>query len=106
MKITFAESAKADIAAFVIDEDGRLPAGAAALDKASGGLLTEALEGGRSVPNPAGRRRRPFGVKPQNDVRRNGPPASQTLGRLDLRLPSRLGPDFGIGERDRQALAR
>jgi leucyl aminopeptidase len=47
MKITFAESAKADIAAFVIDEDGRLPAGAAALDKASGGLLTEALEGGR-----------------------------------------------------------
>ncbi|WP_291203187.1 leucyl aminopeptidase [Hyphomonas sp.] len=47
MKITFAESAKADIAAFVIDEDGRLPAGAAALDKASGGLLTEAMEGGR-----------------------------------------------------------
>lgn len=47
MKITFAESAKADIAAFVIDEDGKLPAGAAALDKASGGLLTEAMEGGR-----------------------------------------------------------
>jgi len=47
MKITFAESAKADIAAFIIDEDGRLPTAAAALDKASGGLLSEAMEGGR-----------------------------------------------------------
>ncbi|MDP3459686.1 MAG: M17 family peptidase N-terminal domain-containing protein, partial [Hyphomonas sp.] len=47
MKITFAESAKADIAAFIIDEGDKLPAAAAALDKASGGLLSEALEGGR-----------------------------------------------------------
>lgn len=47
MKITFAESAKADIAAFIVDEGGGLPAAAAALDKASGGLLSEALEGGR-----------------------------------------------------------
>ncbi len=47
MKITFAESAKADIAAFIVDEGGKLPSAAAALDKASGGLLSEALEGGR-----------------------------------------------------------
>jgi leucyl aminopeptidase len=47
MKITFAESAKADIAAFIVDEGDKLPEAAAALDKASGGLLSEALEGGR-----------------------------------------------------------
>ncbi|HRK68253.1 MAG TPA: M17 family peptidase N-terminal domain-containing protein, partial [Hyphomonas sp.] len=47
MKITFAESAKADIAAFIVDEGGGLPAAATGLDKASGGLLSEALEGGR-----------------------------------------------------------
>ncbi|MGA1342509.1 MAG: leucyl aminopeptidase [Hyphomonas sp.] len=47
MKITFAESAKADIAAFILDEGGGLPAEAGALDKASGGLLSQALEGGR-----------------------------------------------------------
>jgi leucyl aminopeptidase len=47
MKITFAESGKADIAAFIVDEGDKLPAAAAALDKASGGLLSEALEGGR-----------------------------------------------------------
>jgi leucyl aminopeptidase len=47
MKITFAESARTDIAAFIVDEGGRLPAAAAALDKASGGLLTEALDGSR-----------------------------------------------------------
>ena len=47
MKITFAESAKADIAAFIVDEGDGLPAAAASLDKASGGLLSEALEGGR-----------------------------------------------------------
>ncbi|MEZ5954556.1 MAG: leucyl aminopeptidase [Hyphomonas sp.] len=47
MKITFADTAKADIVAFIVDEDGGLPESAAALDKASGGLLSEALEGGR-----------------------------------------------------------
>lgn len=47
MKITFAESAKADIAAFIVDEGGSLPTAAAALDKASGGLVSEALEGSR-----------------------------------------------------------
>ena len=47
MKITFAESAKADIAAFIVDEGDGLPAAAAGLDRASGGLLSEALEGGR-----------------------------------------------------------
>ena len=47
MKITFAESARADIAAFILDEGDGLPAGAGALDKASGGLLSQALEGGR-----------------------------------------------------------
>lgn len=47
MKITFAEAAKADIAAFIVDEGAGLPASAAALDKASGGLILEAIEGGR-----------------------------------------------------------
>ena len=40
MKITFAESARSDIAGFIIDEGDKLPAAAAALDKASGGLLS------------------------------------------------------------------
>lgn len=47
MKITFAESAKADIVGFIVDEGDRLPQAAAALDKAVGGLLSEALEGSR-----------------------------------------------------------
>lgn len=47
MKITFAEAARADIAAFIVDEGAGLPESAEALDKASGGLLAEALEGGR-----------------------------------------------------------
>ena len=47
MKITFAESAETDIAAFIVDDDGRLPDAAGALDKASGGLISEALDGGR-----------------------------------------------------------
>ncbi|MBU2605047.1 MAG: leucyl aminopeptidase [Alphaproteobacteria bacterium] len=47
MKITFADAAKADIVAFIVDEGDGLPAGAASLDAASGGLLTEALTGAR-----------------------------------------------------------
>ncbi len=48
MKITFAEAAKADIAAFIADEgDDSLSGAAAALDTASGGLLTESMSGGR-----------------------------------------------------------
>jgi leucyl aminopeptidase len=47
MKITFADAAKADIVAFIVDEGDGLPAGAASLDDASGGLLTEALTGAR-----------------------------------------------------------
>ena len=47
MKITFADAAKADIVAFIVDEGDGLPAGAAGLDAASGGLLTEALTGAR-----------------------------------------------------------
>lgn len=43
MKITFAEQVDAEIAAFVVDENGKLPAAAKALDEASGGLLSEAL---------------------------------------------------------------
>ena len=43
MKIKFAEQADADIAAFVIDEDGALPAAAKSLDESTGGLLGEAL---------------------------------------------------------------
>lgn len=47
MKITFADAAKADIVAFIVDEGDGLPAGAASLDTASGGLLTEAMTGAR-----------------------------------------------------------
>ena len=47
MKITFADAAKADIVAFIVDEGDGLPAAAASLDAASGGLLTEALTGAR-----------------------------------------------------------
>ncbi|MEM5517289.1 leucyl aminopeptidase [Henriciella sp. AS95] len=43
MKIAFAEQADADITAFVVDENGKLPAAAESLDETSGGLLTEAL---------------------------------------------------------------
>jgi leucyl aminopeptidase len=47
MKITFSESPKADIVAFIVDEGGDLPSAASALDKSSGGLLSEAMTGGR-----------------------------------------------------------
>ena len=47
MKITFAETAKADIAAYIVDEEGGLPKAASALDGASGGLLSEAVSGSR-----------------------------------------------------------
>ena len=44
MKIAFAEQVDADIAAFVVDENGTLPAAARSLDEVSDGLLSEALE--------------------------------------------------------------
>ncbi len=52
MKISFAESAKSDIAAFLIDEGGKLPAEAESLDEQSGGLLTEALGSARFSGKP------------------------------------------------------
>lgn len=42
MKIKFAESAKAEIAAFIVDEGAKLPKASKALDDACGGLLSEA----------------------------------------------------------------
>jgi len=47
MKIRFAGEAKAEIAAYIVDEGAGLPVAAKALDKASGGLLSEALAAGR-----------------------------------------------------------
>lgn len=47
MKITFADAAKADIVAFLIDQDGSLPSAAEQIDKASGGLLSEAMTASR-----------------------------------------------------------
>ena len=44
MKIAFAEQVDADIAAFVVDENGTLPAAARSLDEVSDSLLTEALD--------------------------------------------------------------
>ncbi|MDJ0920695.1 MAG: leucyl aminopeptidase [Henriciella sp.] len=47
MKITFTDTAKSEIVAFLVDETGKLPRDAADLDKASGGLLSEAIGTGR-----------------------------------------------------------
>ncbi|MEO0981209.1 MAG: leucyl aminopeptidase [Pseudomonadota bacterium] len=47
MKIKFAGSADADIAAFIVDEGAGLPEEAEALDAAVGGLLSAAAEAGR-----------------------------------------------------------
>ena len=47
MKISFTDSAKADIIAFLIEEDGALPDAASELDEAVGGLLSEALAAAR-----------------------------------------------------------
>ncbi|MEL7480577.1 MAG: leucyl aminopeptidase [Pseudomonadota bacterium] len=47
MKIKFAETVEAEIVAFIVDEDGALPAEAKDLDAESSGLIGEALEGGR-----------------------------------------------------------
>jgi leucyl aminopeptidase len=45
MKITFTDAAKADVFAFIVDEDGGLPEAAATLDEATGGLLSAAIDG-------------------------------------------------------------
>ncbi|MEM9669319.1 MAG: leucyl aminopeptidase [Pseudomonadota bacterium] len=47
MKIKFADAATADIAAFIVDESGKLPKSATELNEASSGLLETALKGGR-----------------------------------------------------------
>lgn len=47
MKISFAVDAKAEIVAFLVDEGGKLPAVALDLDRACGGLLTEAVSAAR-----------------------------------------------------------
>ncbi|MEM7328458.1 MAG: leucyl aminopeptidase [Pseudomonadota bacterium] len=47
MKITFTDTAKSEIVGFLIDEGGKLPEAAEAMDKDSGGLLSEALSAGR-----------------------------------------------------------
>ena len=47
MKITFTDAAKSDIVGFLVNEGTKLPSEAEAIDKASGGLLSEALSSGR-----------------------------------------------------------
>ena len=47
MKINFKAEAEADIQAIIVDEGGKLPVEANALDEASGGLLSEALTADR-----------------------------------------------------------
>ena len=47
MKITFTDAAKGDIHGFLVDQGGKLPKAAEALDAESGGLITEALNSGR-----------------------------------------------------------
>jgi len=47
MKITFTDMAKSEIIGFLIDQGGKLPKAAEALDTETGGLLSEALTAGR-----------------------------------------------------------
>lgn len=47
MKITFTDAAKGDIHGFLVDQGGKLPKAAEALDAESGGLISEALKSGR-----------------------------------------------------------
>ncbi|MFN3211629.1 MAG: leucyl aminopeptidase [Henriciella sp.] len=47
MKITFTDAAKGDIHGFLVDQGGKLPQAAEALDAESGGLITEAMKSGR-----------------------------------------------------------
>lgn len=47
MKITFTDGSKSEIVGFLIDEGGNLPPEAEALDKDTGGLLSEACNSGR-----------------------------------------------------------
>ena len=52
MKITFSAAAKSEIVAFLVDEGGKLPSEAEALDSESGGLLAEAAGSGRFSGKP------------------------------------------------------
>ncbi len=52
MKVSFSDTAAADILAYVVDEGGRLPKAAQPVDDAVGGLLTEALAAGRFTGKP------------------------------------------------------
>lgn len=47
MKITFTDAAKAEIIGFLVDQGGKLPKAAEALDSETNGLLSEAMAGGR-----------------------------------------------------------
>lgn len=47
MKITFTDASKSEIVGFIVDEGGKLPAAAQALDHETGGLLSEAAGSGR-----------------------------------------------------------
>ena len=47
MKITFTDASKSEIVGFIVDEGGKLPAAAQALDDETGGLLSEAANSGR-----------------------------------------------------------
>ncbi|MEL6858431.1 MAG: leucyl aminopeptidase [Pseudomonadota bacterium] len=47
MKITFTDASKAEIIGFLVDQGGKLPSAAEALDGETNGLLSEAMAGGR-----------------------------------------------------------
>jgi len=47
MKITFTDASKSEIVGFMVDEGGKVPPAAEALDQATGGLLSEAAASGR-----------------------------------------------------------
>lgn len=47
MKITFTDAPKGEIHGFMVDQGGKMPKAAEALDTESGGLLTEAMKSGR-----------------------------------------------------------
>ena len=52
MKITFTDTAKADIVAFIVEEGAKLPEEAKAMDEACGGLITEAAGSARFKGKP------------------------------------------------------
>ena len=89
MKITFAEAAKAEIVAFIVDEGRKLPKDANALDKACGGLLSEAASAARFEGKPG---QQAFIVLPKGlDAKRAALIGGGKPGKRDAQAYERIG---------------